>query len=168
MERTLVTYFSHTGNTKKVAEAIYENIQGEKQIKSFKEVEKKDFEDYDLIFIGFPVHSHSVPIVMESFIKKIPPNKKIAFFSTHGSLTGSRLSREAIEHATVLAAKAKLLGSFSCRGKVSLEALEYLEKSPEHKAWTDMAASANTHPDENDLNEAGSFAKWIMTLASQE
>ncbi|MFW6124412.1 MAG: flavodoxin family protein, partial [Acidobacteriota bacterium] len=124
--------------------------------------------DYDLIFIGFPVYSHSVPVPMERFIKNIPPNKKIAFFSTHGSLTGSRLSREAIEHATVLAAKAKLLGSFSCRGKVSLQALECLEKSPEHKAWTDMAASASTHPDENDLNEAASFARWIITLASQD
>jgi len=168
MEKILVTYFSQTGNTKKVAEAIFENIEEEKQMKSFKEVEKGEFDDYDLIFIGFPVHSHSVPIPMESFIKKVPPNKNIAFFSTHGSLTGSRLSREAIEHATVLAAKAKLLGSFSCRGKVSLQALELLEKSPEHRAWTDMAVSASTHPSENDLKEAASFAQWIMTLASQE
>jgi len=167
MEKTLVTYFSQTGNTKKVAEAIYEKLDGEKRIKHFKEVEKNEVEDSDLIFIGFPVHSHSVPIAIEPFIKRIPPNKKIAFFSTHGSLTGSRLSREAIEHATILAAKAKLLGSFSCRGRVSLEALEYLEKSPEHRAWTEMAASASTHPDESDLKEAASFAKWIMTLAYQ-
>jgi flavodoxin len=167
MEKTLITYFSHTGNTKKVAEAIYETVVGEKQLKSFREVEAEEIKDYDLIFIGFPVHSHSVPYAMEPFIKKIPPNKKIAFFSTHGSLTGSRLSREAIEHATVLASKAKLLGSFSCRGKVSFEALEVLEKSPEHRAWVDMAASASTHPDKNDLKEAASFARWVMTLASQ-
>ncbi|MBD3415072.1 MAG: hypothetical protein GF421_11650 [Candidatus Aminicenantes bacterium] len=168
MEKTLVTYFSQTGNTKKVAEAIYENLQGDKQIKNFKEADMEDMKDCDLIFVGFPVHSHSVPVAMERFIKQIPPNKKLAFFSTHGSLTGSRISREAIEHATVLASKAKLLGSFSCRGKVSLEALELLKKSPEHRAWTDMAASASTHPDKNDLKEAGSFAHWITTLASQE
>jgi len=150
MENTLVTYFTQTGNTKKVAESIYRNIEGDKQIMPISEVQKEDLEDYDLIFIGFPVHSHGVPFATESFIKKVPRDKKIAFFSTHGSLTGGMLSR------------------FSCRGKVSLSALEILKKSPEHRAWTDMAASAGTHPDEHDLSEAASFAKWIMTLASQD
>ena len=168
MENTLVTYFTQTGNTKKVAEAIYESIEGDKQIMPISDIQKEGIEDYDLIFIGFPVHSHGVPFAMESFIKKIPPDKKIAFFSTHGSLTGGRLSREAIEHATVLASRTRLLGTFSCRGKVSLSALEILKKSPEHSAWADMAASAGTHPDEDDLKEAASFAKWIITLASQD
>jgi flavodoxin len=131
MENTLVTYFTQTGNTKKVAEAVYNNIEGDKQIMPISEVQKEDIKDYDLIFIGFPVHSHGVPFAMESFIKKIPRDKKIAFFSTHGSLTGGRLSREA-------------------------------------RAWTDMAVSASTHPDEHDLMEAASFAKWIITLASQD
>jgi flavodoxin len=168
MEYTLVTYFTQTGNTKKVAEAIYNNIEDDKQIMPISEVQNQDIEDYDLIFIGFPVHSHGVPFAVETFIKKIPRDKKIAFFSTHGSLTGGRLSREAIEHASVLASRARLLGTFSCRGKVSLRALETLEKSPEHRAWTDMAASASTHPDEHDLIEAASFANWIITLASQD
>jgi flavodoxin len=168
MENTLVAYFSQTGNTKKVAEAIYENIEGDKQIMPVREAQKEAIEDYDLIFIGFPVHSHGVPFAMESFIKKIPPDKKIAFFSTHGSLTGGKLSREAIEHASVLASRTRLLGTFSCRGKVSLTALDILKKSPEHRAWADMAASASTHPDEHDLGEAASFAKWIITLASQD
>jgi len=168
MENTLVTYFTQTGNTKKVAESIYENIEGDKQIMPVREAQKEAIEDYDLIFIGFPVHSHGVPFAMESFIKKIPPDKKIAFFSTHGSLTGGRLSREAIEHASVLASRTRLLGTFSCRGKVSLNALDILKKSPEHRAWADMAASASTHPDEHDLKEAASFAKWIIILASQD
>ncbi|MCD6516576.1 MAG: hypothetical protein J7L72_04040 [Candidatus Aminicenantes bacterium] len=168
MENTLVTYFTQTENTKKVAESIYKNIEGDKQIMPISEVQEEDLEDYDLIFIGFPVHSHGVPFAVESFIKKIPRDKKIALFSTHGSLTGGRISREAIEHASVLASGARLLGTFSCRGKVSLSALEILKKSPEHRAWTDMAASAGTHPDEHDLSEAASFAKWIITLASQD
>jgi hypothetical protein len=81
-------------------------------------------------------------------------------------VTGSSLSREAIEHATVLASKAKIIGTFSCRGKVSVEALGVLMKSPEHEAWADMAASAATHPDEHDLAEARAFAKWVATLGA--
>jgi flavodoxin len=165
MPKTLVTYFSQTGNTKKIAEAIFEALEGEKAIQPIDEIQQ--LEEYNLIFIGFPVHSHSVPFIIHDFIKNIPENKKIAFFSTHGSLTGSRLSREALEHAVILAAKAKILGTFSCRGRVSLKALEALKKSPEHEAWADMAASAATHPNERDLEDAKSFSKWIKTLSRQ-
>jgi flavodoxin len=165
MSKILITYISWTGNTQKVAEAIFEAIEGDTTIKAMDEVQNLD--EYDLIFIGFPVHSHSVPFKAEELLKKIPAEKKVALFSTHGSLTGSRLSREALEHATILAAKSQMLGSFACRGKVSLQALEVLSKSPEHKAWVEMAASAQTHPDENDLEDARAFARWIITLSLQ-
>jgi len=165
MSKCLITYFSLTGNTKKVAEAIFDALDVEKEIFSVEQIQQID--EYTLIFIGFPVHSHGVPMKIQDFIKKIPNNKKIAFFSTHGSLTGSRLSREAIEHAAILASKAKVLGTFSCRGKVSLEALEALRKSPEHEAWADMAISAASHPDKGDLEDANAFARWRITLSSQ-
>lgn len=102
-----------------------------------------------------------------TYFSKTGNTKKIAFFSTHGSLTGSRLSREALEHAVTLASKAKVLGTFSWRGKVSMKALEILSKSPEHVAWTDMASSASSHPDQSDLEDAQAFAKWITTLSVQ-
>ncbi len=166
MSKILVTYISWTGNTKKVADAIFEVLGGDKTIKTMDEAQILD--EYDLIFIGFPVHAHSVPFKTEELIKRIPPGKKIALFSTHGSLTGSRLARQALEHASILAPSSKILGTFTCRGKVSLQALEVLSKSPEHKAWAEMAASAQTHPDEHDLEDARSFAKWIMTLSLQD
>ena len=165
MSKILVTYISWTGNTKNIAKAIFEALEGDTAIKPIDEVQNLDM--YDLLFIGFPVHSHSVPLKAEELLKTIPSKKKVALFSTHGSLTGSRLSREALEHATILASKAQLLGSFSCRGKVSLQAMDVLSKSPEHKAWVEMAASAQTHPDEHDLEDARAFAKWIMTLNLQ-
>jgi flavodoxin len=166
MSKILVTYISWTGNTKKVADTIFEVLEGDKTIKTMDEAQILD--EYNLIFIGFPVHSHSVPFKTEELIKRIPPGKKIALFSTHGSLTGSRLSREALEHASILVSNSKILGTFTCRGKVSLQALEVLSKSPEHKAWAEMAASAQTHPDEHDLDDARSFAKWVTTLSLQD
>jgi flavodoxin len=166
MTKILVTYLSQTGNTKKIAEAIFEGLEGDKTIKPMDEVQ--EIEDYSLIFIGFPVHSHSVPYKIESFLQKIPQGGKIALFSTHGSLPGGYLAREALEHAVVIASKAKVLGTFSCRGKVSMAALEVLSKSPEHKAWTEMAASSQTHPDDGDIEDARSFAQWVMTLSAQD
>ena len=166
MSKILVTYISQTGNTKKIAQAIFDSLEGDKTLKPVDEVQEID--GYGLIFIGFPVHSHSVPYKIESFLRKIPEGKKIALFSTHGSLPGSHLATEALEHAVVIASKAKVLGTFSCRGKVSMEAMEALSKSPEHKAWTEMAPSSKTHPDEGDLEDAKSFAKRIMTLSTQD
>ena len=159
MNKTLVTYFSRTGNTKKVAEAIFETLAGDKSLKPMNEVQSLD--EYGLVFIGFPVHSHSVPYEVEKFLKDIPAAKKIALFSTHGSLRGHKLSREAIEYAVILTSKAKVLGTFSCRGRLSMQALDVLSQSPEHQEWTEMAVSANSHPNETDLAEAKAFAREI-------
>ncbi|HCS48147.1 MAG: hypothetical protein A2V45_16155 [Candidatus Aminicenantes bacterium RBG_19FT_COMBO_58_17] len=165
MSKTLVAYHSLTGNTKKIAEAIFEALPQPKTIKPMAEVQSMD--EYDLIFAGFPVQSHGVPYKAEKFLQSIPKGKKTALFSTHGSLTGSGLSREAIEHAVVVSSQVKLISTFSCRGKVSPQALEVLSRSPEHEAWVDMAASASTHPNEHDLEEARAFARWALTLSRQ-
>lgn len=162
MARILVTYLSLTGNTKKVAEAIFEALPDVKKILPLEEV--KNVDHYDLLFIGFPVHSHSVPYKIESFLRQLPPGKKVALFSTHGSFTGSELSRQAIEYAISIMPQAKIMGTFSCRGRISQAALEILRRSPEHEAWVDMAASAFHHPDEHDLEDARAFAQWVMTL----
>jgi flavodoxin len=166
MSNTLVTYFSLSGNTRKVADAIFASLPDAKTIKPIAEIQ--DLNDYDLAFIGFPVHSHSVPIQVEKFLRRIPKDKKIALFSTHGSHTGSRLSREAIEHAVVVSSQARLISTFSCRGKVSPQALEVLARSPEHEAWAEMAASARPHPNEHDLADAANFARWVLTLSRQQ
>ncbi len=165
MSKILVTYFSLTGNTKKIAETIFSVLEGDKTIEPIEEVQ--ELADFNLVFIGFPVHSHSVPFKIEKLLRRIPEGKKIALFSTHGAIKGSRLSQEAIEHAAATASKAKVLGIFSCRGRVSSEALEVLSKSPEHTLWTEMAASARTHPDKADLEDARTFARRIVTLSTQ-
>ena len=165
MAKTLVTYFTRTGNTRLVAEAIFEALSGDKVLAPM--AETGDLAAYRLIVAGFPVQSHSVPYPAEAFLKSIPGGKAVALFSTHGSVTGSRLAREALEHASVLVRGARLVGTFSCRGKVSMKALEVLAQSPEHEAWADMAASAATHPDASDLEDARAFARWVSTLGAQ-
>jgi flavodoxin len=163
MNKTLVAYFSRTGNTRAVAEAMFEALDGEKEILPLEQV--KSLDGYDLVIIGFPVQMHSVPYPVEQFIKLLPARKKAAFFCTHGSLPGHRLSREAIEYAVVLAAQAKVLGTFCTRGKLSMQALDALGRSPEHQEWTEMGASAGTHPDAGDFEEARIFARQMKLLS---
>ncbi|OGP53793.1 MAG: hypothetical protein A2Y65_12600 [Deltaproteobacteria bacterium RBG_13_52_11] len=160
--KVLVTYFTKTGNTEKVARAIYEVIGAEKEFLPVHEV--KDPDGYDIIFCGFPVHSHSVPLSVENFIKMVPPGKKIALFTTHGSLRGGNLATTAIEHAISLASKLNVLGTFGCRGKVDPKLIEALLKQPEHRAWAETAKSAVGHPDASDLEDARHFAKKVITM----
>ncbi len=161
--KALVTYFSETGNTKKVANAIYEAIDFEKEIKPVQEV--KTANGYDIIFCGFPVHAHSVPSKVADFIKQMPDGQKIAFFSTHGSLRGGQLPRQAFEHAIGLAIKANVLGHFGTRGQVNQKVIDMLLKSPEHKAWGEEAQSAIGHPDEHDLADTKTFAEEMIAKA---
>ena len=167
MSKFLVTYFSQTGNTKKVAESIFSAINGDKTILPVEKLDDIKLVDFDLIFIGFPIHSHSVPFKVEKVIRALPKEKKIALFSTHGSLSGDFLSREALEYATTLSPHTDLLGTFACRGKVSIKAQEFLSKSPEHKYWAEMSPSASGHPDDNDLEDARTFARKMQTIGSQ-
>jgi flavodoxin len=159
--KVLVTYYTKTGNTKKVAQAIYEAIRSDKELAPIDTV--KNLHEYDIIFCGFPVQAHSVPLPVENFIKIIPVGKKIALFTTHGSLSGGQLAVTAIEHAVSLASQLKVIGTFACRGKVNPEILEALLDKPEHRTWAETARSADSHPNESDLEDARQFAKTVTS-----
>lgn len=81
--RLLVGYMSQTGNTKKVAEAIFDEIQGEKEIKRLKEI--KDMEGYDLAFLGFPMRAFGPDKKAKKFLETQCQGKKIALFITHAA-----------------------------------------------------------------------------------
>jgi len=161
--KTLVTFFSQTGNTEKLANAVFEAIGTEKEILRLKDVQS--VEGYDVIFCGFPVQAHSVPLPVQDFIKNLPAGQKLAIFSTHGSRRGGPLAVTAMEHAVSLASHTKLLGEFACRGKVSLKIIEAVMQKPEHKAWAEEAQGAAPHPDKADLEDGIDFAKRMMAKA---
>lgn len=164
--KILVTYFSQTGNTEKLAKAIYEGVeQAEKEIKTVQEA--GDLEKFDLIFCGFPVHASSVPQKAANLLKEIPLKCRVAIFATFGSLRGGQLAETALEYGTSLI-KGKVIGTFGCRGKVADSVLEALEKKTEHKAWVEEAHSAVGHPSEADLEDGKDFARSMVTRARSE
>jgi flavodoxin len=163
--KALVVYYSETGNTKKLAHVIYDALVLDKDIKPVQEA--TNIKGYDIIFYGFPVQAHSVPVKAMSFLSHLPAGQKIVLFSTHGSLRGGTLPKQAFEHAISLALNAKVLGHFGCRGQVKAEVLNALMKKPEHEAWAEEARSAAGHPDEHDLADAQKFAVEMIGLISK-
>jgi flavodoxin len=163
--KALVAYHSRTGNTEKLARAIFEAIHFEKEILPLREV--KSFEGYDVIFLGFPVQAHSVPAAVIPFFGKLPPGQPLALFSTHGSLRGGQLPRQAFEQALGLAAKARVLGTFGVRGTVDPQVIDALSRQLEHQGWAEEARSAHGHPDEADLADGREFARGILARAGR-
>jgi flavodoxin/ferredoxin len=87
--KSLIIYFSLTGNTKKVAHAIHNGIsRGVERcdITTLKKADIGQMVEYDLIVIGSPVWDGVPPNVMR-FIDTMPPlkGKHCAVFCTHGT-----------------------------------------------------------------------------------
>ena len=162
--KALVTYFSQTGNTEKVARAIYDGIEtAEKDFAPVADV--RDAGSYDVVFCGFPVQAHSVPPVVEGFLKGLPDGTKVALFATHGSLRGGELAVQAFYHAITISRGLKILGTFGCRGKVRQSVVDAMMKKLENMAWASEAQSAAGHPDRADLEDAAGFARTMITKA---
>jgi flavodoxin len=163
--KVLVAYFTKSGNTEKLARAIYDGVEqkASKDIIPLDEIQSVD--GYDLIFCGFPVHSSSIPLAVEKFIKNVPHGKNIAFFATHGSLRGGPLAITAFHYAISIAPKLKAVGTFGCRGAVDSQIIDSLIQNPEHRWWAIEAQSAAGHPDTGDLDDAKEFAESMLAKA---
>lgn len=79
--KVLVAYMSRTGNTKKVAEAIYGTIPEPKEIRRVEDV--TSLEGYDLSFLGFPIRAHGPDEQAKTFLETHVKDRSIALFITH-------------------------------------------------------------------------------------
>lgn len=83
-----VLYFSLTGNTKRFAEAISKSLNT--PIYDMATSDPSIVNDYDIIFLGTPVHGLSPAKPVSNFIKKLPKanKKKTIIFSTYAIRKG--------------------------------------------------------------------------------
>ena len=136
--KTLVIFYSRTGNTRKVAESISKALKSDlteifpkQEFKGFfgffrggfqaamqktpkiKPIKKKE---YDLVVIGTPVWAGNMSSPVRTFLKKLKP-KSVAFFATKGNSLGKtfiemeKLTKKPI--ATFSLKTAQVKGKFS-------------------------------------------------------
>ena len=87
--KSIVIYYSQTGNTRKVAKAIRKGMEqraGRCDIARIKDLDPSDVDQYDLIGLGSPVWMGGLTPNVRIFVEKIPPQKgkHIFSFNTHG------------------------------------------------------------------------------------
>jgi flavodoxin len=160
--KIIIAYFSQTGNTKKIAKAIFQEIQEEKEIKEFNEIH--DLEGYDLAFVGFPIHSFGPPKKAQSFLKKHCKGKTIALFVTHGApeFIGDLLPW--LAKCREAAARSNVIDMFNCQGEIAQNVIDDLLKNddPKVRTWGAQGTSTRGQPDAARVERARIFARDIM------
>jgi len=162
MTKVLVAYVTATGNTKKVAEAIYGEISADKEIKPIRDVQ--DIGGYDLAFLGFPTHGYGpdkkTVKIIESHCTK---GRKVALFVTHAAPEDEPEVPEWMAKFKQAAAGAELVGFFDCQGQLSGGA-KFIMKLMSKKTREDARKDSSLgQPDQTRLDRARAFARETMS-----
>jgi flavodoxin len=178
--KILVTYFSKTNNTKKIAEAIHEitSQNNDSTLKNFKGLKVTELNDYDLVFLGAACHHSDLAPPVLKFIKKIPESSafKLAGFVTHSTYPpeGSERHAELFEQWAGKCEKTferlqkekeiDYKGFFRCMGKPSkpIEIFVHKKIITEDEEWKEYKVEVAKHPDATDIENAKEFAKEIL------
>jgi flavodoxin len=173
MTKTLVLYCTQTGNTGKIAKAIFQAIPGNKVLKQLSE--SCNIDGFDLIFFGFPIYSFGPIKQAKEFIPKYLSDKNVALFTTM-ALTAAPVSEQVaelykltIKNCTSCAVGSNLLGIFDCPGELSEEAANALLKSedPMLRMFGTVRNLTLGFPNEKNKTDAETFAKEVFKRFSE-
>ena len=139
-KKILVAYFSHSGNTREIANQIHENVGGsifeivtvnpypsnyDEVVKQAKQEQESGYkptlktkieniESYDVIFIGYPNWCGTIPRLVAAFLSEYHfSGKTIVPFCTH---EGSSLGRS-ITDSNKLCPQSTMLDCLAVRGR---------------------------------------------------
>ncbi|MFX1320984.1 MAG: flavodoxin family protein [Promethearchaeota archaeon] len=169
--KILITYFSQTGNTEKVAISMKEALTNEEvDLLPVKNVDPTNLSTYDLIFLGSGVYASRAHNSVVNLIKNAPDlPPKFAFFCTHQSL--DFYQKPFIKINKIFEKNnCKLLGTFDCVGEnlgipkeTQIAMLNRLPEEQRKKAEEDWKKSKD-RPNNDDLENAKKFTQSIIKL----
>ena len=160
--KTLIVYSSETGNSYKLAKAFWEGLtkddHKEKRIFSIHEHPNPVY--FDLIVSAFWVKDGKPDPKTMEFLPTVG-EKPLYLLATHASKVGSVIAEKAMEQAKKRAKNAKIVGTFSCQGKVFAPALAKAQSMSKKPAWLADAPSAEGHPNKEETDRVESIAAKI-------
>ena len=109
--KALITYSSQTGNTLKLAEKIYDTLEGEKELFSMDEAPAPD--EYDLVAIGFWLQAGKPDPKSMEYLSKCNKNSRLFLFVSHGAAKGSDHVKNDVDYEINLANVDKISGFFT-------------------------------------------------------
>jgi flavodoxin len=160
--RALVAYMSKTGNTRKVAEAIYQALDCEKEITPIDRV--VDIDGYDLSFLGFPMQKSGPDPKAASFLRKhCQPGRDVALFVTHAAPEDEAELSGWLQRFWDAAAGANIIGTFDCQGQLA-RGIKLIMSIMPNRELRDMARRDNSQgqPDGARLDRARAYAREML------
>ena len=168
----LVCYFSSTGNTKKVAEAVFQGLEEENHdstLVPIKDADPATLKDYDLVILGSGIYGGKFHKDVMGFMKKAGETlaPKFALFCTHNS---PKVSEKGLKRliGTIEKAGSELVGMWDCAAPnlgMSAEAIAMMMKNMPD----DQRAQAEAYnekiknkPDAQDLENAKGFGQSLL------
>jgi flavodoxin/ferredoxin len=148
--KCLIVYYSQTGNTRKVAQAIHTGAAQHAEscdLAPIPQISARDFDRYDLIGLGTPVWNGGFPPNARTFVENLPDQKgrHVFSFCTHGIMP--ELYFPSVTRKLTMAGMT-VIGMKDWYGSVHLQVLP-------KPYYTDG------HPDEIDIGEAEAFGKTM-------
>ena len=169
--KVLVTYFSQTGNTEKIAKAIYDEASrsNKAELKKLEEVGPDDVAEYDFILIGSPLHASNLAEPVKEFLGGIQAGsgQKMAGFITHFAPAYPDQAMDGFTEPMKAACKEKGIeykGCFDCQGALT-ESLHEMVKKKQNltdEQWAGMVKQMTGRPNEEDEGKAKAFAKELL------
>ncbi len=145
--KALIVYSSQSGNTRKLAQSIYDNLTVEKKMLPIEDASKPG-ED-EILFLGFWLQGGKPDPKTSEYLAKVE-KARLFLFATHGAAANSKHAQDALAHAKSLAPSATILGQFSCQGEVNPKVLEKVRQKTSPPPWIQDADGAIGHPDAQD------------------
>mgnify|MGYP000972962789 len=166
--KILLAYSSKTKNTKKVAEAIYEQIkdQGEVDLLDIKKQRKKLEKEYDFYILGAWTDKTNANKNMQRFVDQQEIHgKDVALFLTCGVPREHYHADDSINNYITFMKERnnRIYETFVCQGKVDpkvmivFKILTWHDPNFIHKVTpnlVDMVKESKKHPDPKDLKDA--------------
>jgi len=153
----IVIYSSQSNNTKKVADAVAEEMGCESKPVS----EAGDISAYDTVAVGFWYKAGQPDPASQEFLATLT-GKKVFLFGTHGAAVGTPPADNGMAKAKELAAGATVVGTFNCPGEVGEKVLKMAAAKNPQPPWLAAAPDAKGHPDEADLAAAKMAARAAL------
>ena len=167
--KVLVTYFSQTGNTEKIANAICEEAAraNEAELKKLEDVSPGDVAGYDFILIGSPLHASNLAGPVKEFLGSIQAGsgQKMAGFITHFAPGYPEQAMDGFTEPIKAACKEKGIeykGCFDCQEALTESLHERVKKNFSDEKWAEMVKQMTGHPNEEDKAKAKAFAKNLL------
>lgn len=121
----IIIYSSKTGNTKRMAEKIYEALKDEYEMTIKNIRDSPDMESYEFVLLGGWVDRGTLEPQARKYLDKIK-NKKLGLFATLGAMPDSEHGKKVIKNLEELLKDKDSLGQYICPGLVDPKMIEKL------------------------------------------